>query len=277
MLKKIGYGILIAFDCALLLFVIWTMLDSFAISYGSEQVAVANMVVVGQQDLHSYTVSSAAFPIEPTRVVALPIGNSRYDFYTKIINENKQWRADFTYKFVYGGGETEELQGYIHPNEAKPVSVLAQEISTAPGQAEFVITDVNWYRVNAHTIRDYDIWYGDRTNFEIETEGFEKDTRFEGETFGRTTFTIKNKSPFSYYNPRFHVLLKRGSAVVGVNRTTLTSLDSGKEEVVTINWFGTLPAVSSVEVIPEINFFDLDSYKPLVGESPIDTRLRVFR
>ena len=63
---------------------------------------------------------------------------------------------------------------------------------------------------------------------------------------------------------------------MGVNRTTLSALESGDEIEVAVNWFGSLPSVSSVEVVPEINLFDLDAYKALQGESTRDTRTRVL-
>jgi hypothetical protein len=53
-------------------------------------------------------------------------------------------------------------------------------------------------------------------------------------------------------------------------------LDSGEEIDVGVNWFGTLPSVSKVEVIPEINIFDIDTYKSLAGETTRDTRTRVL-
>ena len=64
--------------------------------------------------------------------------------------------------------------------------------------------------------------------------------------------------------------------MVGVNRTSLSSLESGVEEEVTVNWFGTLPSVSEVQIVPELNIFDLEVYKPLQGESTRDTRTRVL-
>jgi hypothetical protein len=64
--------------------------------------------------------------------------------------------------------------------------------------------------------------------------------------------------------------------VVGVNRATLSELESGEATEVVLNWFGTLPSVSEVDVVVELNLFDLSIYKPLEGESTRDTRTRVF-
>ena len=114
-------------------------------------------------------------------------------------------------------------------------------------------------------------------HFTITDAQFFQETRFDGEVYGRSVFSLSNDTAFSYYDVGLFVLLKRGSAIVGVNKTTLSTLNSGEETDVTVNWFGTLPSVSQVEVIPELNIFDLGVYKPLMGETTRDTRTRVFR
>ena len=160
--------------------------------------------------------------------------------------------------------------------EEKSVAELAVESASPIQSASIIIENVRWHRVDHHAIPEYETWASDRLNFLISASSFEKETRFDGETYGRTTFTIENDTAYSYYDVGLFVLLLRGSSVVGVNRTTLSSLESGVDAEVTVNWFGTLPSVSQVQVIPELNIFDVEVYKPLQGESTRDTRTRVF-
>lgn len=275
-LKRSAIALFIAFDVVLLLFGGWHLLDAFAVSSGAEQNAVMRMVVLGQSDLRAYTDENAATDLEAGEGRVISIGNSRYDLYTTLLNPNDDWWAEFTYAFSSGDLTTDSRTGFILPSEEKSVVELAVE-STSPIQAAtLVIEDVTWHRVDHHAIADYETWASDRLNFLISASSFEKETRFDGETYGRTTFMIENDTAYSYYDVGLFVLLLRGSSVVGVNRTTLSSLESGVEAEVTVNWFGTLPSVSQVLVVPELNIFDVEVYKPLQGESTRDTRTRVF-
>lgn len=276
-LRRGGFALFIAVDAALMLLGGWHLLDAFAVSYGSEQNAVLRMVAYGQSDLHAYTAGNAANDLEQGEGRVISIGGGRYDLYTTLTNPNDDWWAEFTYSFTIGNESTDAQTGFILPTQEKPIVELALESASPIGSASLVIQDVRWHRVDHHAISDYSTWASDRLNFSISASSFEKETRFDGETFGRTTFTVENGTAFSYYDVGLFVLLLRGSSVVGVSRTTLSALESGIDTRVTMNWFGTLPSVSQVQVIPELNIFDLEVYKPLQGESTRDTRTRIFR
>jgi len=276
LLRRIGFGVFIAIDAAMLLFVSWTMLDSFAISYESEQRAVAEMVAYGQSDLHAYTAANAADDLEAGEPSVFSIGDNRFDLYTTIRNPNSDWWAEVMYYFVTAEGDSEVREGFILPNEEKPFVEIAFEAETPFFDAEIIVSEVMWHRVDHHAISDYDTWLADRISFEVEGAAFTKETNFEDEVYGQTAFSVTNDSAFSYYDPKLFILLKKGSSVSGVNRTTLSEINSGEEVEVSVNWFGTLPSVTSVEVLAEINVFDIDSYKPLDGETTRDTRTRVF-
>lgn len=255
LLRKIGYGVFICFDSLILLFVLWTMFDSFVVSYGSETRAVAEMVAYGQPDLRSYTIAESADQILQDNVRVFPIGNSRYDFYAEVANPNEDWWVEFKYQFLFDAGETIPETGFLLPGQQKPLISLAVTSQTSIQTAALQILDIEWHRIDHHTIFDYQTWQEDRLRFEIKDAAFSKETG--------TTFTVLNDTAFSYFEPVFYVVLKRGSAVVGVSRATVASLNSGESQEISLQWFGTLPSVSSVEVIADINIFDPDSYKQL--------------
>ena len=275
-LRRLGIILLATFDAVLLLFGAWHLLDAFAVSYDAEQNAVLRMVAYGQSDLRAYSVAHAADDLEQGDGRVISIGNGRYDFYTTITNPNDDWWAEFEYAFSLGDASTDVQTGFILPSQEKPIAELAVESVSPIQSAALQLQNVRWHRVDHHTVPDYSTWSSDRLNFLLSASSFENETRFDGETFGRTTFTIKNDTAFSYYDVGLYVLLLRGNSVVGVNRTSLSSLESGVEEEVTVNWFGTLPSVSEVQIVPELNIFDLEVYKPLQGESTRDTRTRVL-
>lgn len=275
MLRRILLGLLLSFDAILLVFVLWTFLDSFAISYGTEEREVAKLVAYGQEDLRSYTVANAASEITVNPVSIFSIGDQRQDFYTEISNPNDDWWAQFTYRFIHEGGSTSEEAGFLLPGQSKPVVALAVPTDTQVKGAVFELSNLKWHRINRHDISDYQTWQDDRLLMEITDAAFTRETGFAKEAFGRTTFKVYNRTAFGYHDPSFIVLLKRGTSVVGVNRATMKSIGPGERTEVSLNWFGTLPAVSSVEVVPDIDVFDPSVYQRLEGINSIDTRTQI--
>lgn len=274
LLRRLAYGSLMVVEGLLLLFVLWTMLDSFAVSYEDDEREVAKMVAYGQSDLHAYTLASAADPIITQPVLVFGIGDNRFDFFASLTNPNADWWVEFTYVFAFDAGRTTPQEGFLLPGQTKPVVSLAVTSQTSVREAQLELSNVRWHRIDHQVISDYPSWQEDRLRLEITGAAFSKETGFENDAFGRSTFTVFNHTAFSYFDPSFLVLLKRGSAVVGVSRTTVASLETGESQEISLNWFGTLPSVTSVEVIMDIHLFDPDVYKRLEGEQGIDTRAR---
>jgi hypothetical protein len=265
-LKKIGIGILIAFDAVLILFALWVYVDVFLLTSGKIERATAEMVVYNQADLRAFSVEHAADDLITKEVDVFPLGDNRYDLYTTLANPNDDWYATFRYAFVIGSTETDEQTGFILPSEEKPIVYLAYEAESRPTNARLALREIQWKRVDPHVISDYERWRNDRLGFEITNPAFSTELQIDAKEIGRATFEVKNATAFSYWEPAFYVLLMRGSAVAGVTRTTIDRFESGDAREVSVSWFGTLPAVSRVEIVPEINLFDPDVYMPLSGE-----------
>jgi len=277
LLKNIGLGLILVIDAVLVLVVVWGFLDSFGISYGKEQRAVAESVVYNQEDLRAYSVSRSAVALELGETRVFSLGDGRFDFYTDMQNSNEDWWAEFTYRFTYEGGETKQATGFILPNSSKPIAELAVSSATLLRDVNFVLTQTVWHRVDHKLIKDYPSWQTDHLNFLVENPTFSQETNIGDKTIGRTSFSVTNKTAFTYYKPMFVILLKKGSSVVGVNRVMLETLQTGETQNVDVNWFGTLPSVSQVEVLPDVNIFDPAVYEAPSGTSTIDTRLLPVR
>ena len=276
-LRRLGYGVFIAVDAIVLLFALFHLMDAFALSYDQEQRVVYEMVVQGQSDLRSYTLANKADDLERSEVRVISIGSDRYDLYATLLNPNDDWWAEFTCMFNTDLGATESVSGFILPGEEKPIVKFAYESTIPVTTAELTIGEITWHRVDHHLIPDYETFASEHLNLIVENAQFTKEVNANNDAYGRSSFTVTNKTAYSYYEPTFYVLLKRGSSVVGVNRATLSELESGESKDVVLNWFGTLPSVSEVEIVLELNVFDLSIYKALEGESTRDTRTRVFR
>lgn len=277
LLRRIGYSVFIVVDALILLFALYHLLDAFALSYDQEERVVYQMVVQGQSDLRAYTLANNADDLEAGEARVISIGSDRYDFYVTLLNPNDDWWAEFSYTFNTDLVVTESATGFILPSQEKPIVQFAYESTVPVTSAVLVLSEVTWHRVDHHLIADYETFASEHLNLTIENAQFTQEIDTNNDSYGRSSFTVTNNTAYSYYEPTFYVLLKRGSSVVGVNRATLSELESGDVENATLNWFGTLPSVSEVEVVLELNLFNLSIYKPLEGESTRDTRTRVFK
>jgi hypothetical protein len=277
-LRRLVLGVFIAFDVILISYGGWHLLDAFAISYGADQVALAEMVAYGQGDLHAYTVANAAVDLEKGEELIFSAGSGRYDLYTTLTNPNYDWWAEFTYHFATGtDNENVELhEGFILPGDTKPVVEISMRSDAPVNDVSLILDEVRWHRIDHHVISDYPQWISDRMSILVEDAEFTKETRYDDQVFGRTSFTVSNYSVYSYHSPVLYVLLKKGDSVVGVNKTTMNDIENGGSEDIVLNWFGFLPSVSDVEVIVELQLFDNDIYKALGGGNTRDTRTRGF-
>ncbi len=274
-LRRLGLFLFACVDGLILLFVIWTFADAYLVSYADETQATLEMVAYGQTDLRSFSLSNAAKDLKTSTAIAVPSVEGKFDFYTTVTNPNNDWWAEFSYSFSSTAGETEPQHAYALPGVEKPLVAYATVSSATPRSVSLEITDLVWHRIDHHDTGDVAVWTGDRLQMQVNDPVFDR-IEIEGETIGRVTFSLTNNSAFSYYDPTITVMLTRGPAVVGVTGTVLHSIDAGETQDISLNWFGTIPAVTQVEVFPDVNPFDIASYKPLQGESTEDTRTRVL-
>ncbi len=274
-LRKLGLAFGVAIGGLLTVFGLWTFTDSFLIGGEAERVDVARMAIVGRE-LNAYSLATAAKDLETSVITVLPSSTGKFDFATTLTNPNTDWWATFTYTFQVGDINTPVEHGYILPDEEKPLLALAAPFASAPSNAEGQISNLVWHRVDKRVTGPYEAFAKDRLAIEITNRLFSTDVQLDGKPLGRVSFTAENHTAFSYYDLTLTIILRRGTSIVGVNRTTLSSLEAGQNQEVAVNWFGPLPSASEVQVIPEVNIFDLSSYKPLAGETSEDVRTRVF-
>lgn len=275
-LWQAALGVFFVLDFALVAFAGWTFLDSFAVSYAQERLAVAEMVAYGQEDLNARTRAEAAAPLEPGATTVLGLEDGAVDAYAPVVNPNQDWWAEITYVFRAGEATTPSKTTFILPGKEKHLAAFNTKELAGARTAELEIQETVWRRVDRHITKDPATWLEDRLSMEIKDAAFRTDIPLEGKTIGRASFTVKNTTAYSYYDVPFVILLRRGSSVVGINGTSIASLDAGATQEVSVNWFGALPSVSTVEVVLDLNPFDLETYKPLTGETTEDTRSRVF-
>jgi len=264
------------FDVGLILFSCQILFDAFLgpSSLGEEQAVIALASAQGQSQRHAFVRAHAARPLVSGDPLLFPVRVSQADLYASLTNPNNDWYAYFRYWFVTSDGETKASDGFILPQEEKPLIELGTTFtSSKPSVQSLRIGSVRWYRLPRSIRGRYESWQGERIGFLIRHPSFSKDVLIGKETVARVSFLVSNQTAYGYRTPSFVVLLVRGSSVVGVSRATLSFLRAGEEREVSVHWTGPLPTVSRVRVVTDVDPFRADSYLS-AGEGTSGTSLR---
>lgn len=190
-------------------------------------------------------------------------GKGRYDFSGKIFNSSPNWRAEFTYDFLVDGVARPEQNGFILPGEEKYISDLGVTAASKPRSATLEIKNLKWQRIDAHEISDYPAWQDERLNFPVTDLKFTPAAVGENIPISRASFTVRNASAFGFWDVGFMLFLYRGSSIASVNYITLSEFRSGQIRPVEVSWFETLPSITQVKVVPEVNIFDPKVFMPV--------------
>lgn len=277
-LKRVGLLIWLTVDVILIaLFVLSLVLylvtgarnDRHLISSIAEDIGV----------MHEVSSARSASPLSLEGETVISLGDGEYDFYAEVENPNARWYATFTYQFTSSQGDTEWYEGSVMPLERRPVFVIREPFSTRPSGAQLELDNVVWHRVDAGEVQDIDLWLQERNAFDVQDASYTFDLELDGEEIPRTSFSITNNTPFSYWDPQFVLLIERAGRVAGLNVVTLSNFASGETREVDVNWFGAVPSSGTVRVVPNINYFDSSVYmsSQVQGETDIRDTLQDAR
>jgi len=262
LLKKIFIGFLIFLNVIFWGYGLYGLVNYYLIEGPIFDRAMRNL----SQSINYGAINAAAQPksLEIGTTTIFNSGTGRYDFVAKILNPNSGWRAEFTYDFLTDGVARADKNGFILPGEEKYFLDLGAEAKSKPRQAVLEVKNLRWQRIDAHEIPDYAAWRDARLNFVFENVKFSPaaiaDTTIP---VSRASFGAKNISAFSFWAVGFDVLLYRGSSLAAVNYITLEEFRSGQNRPVEVSWFESLPSITQVKVIPEVNIFDQKVFMPV--------------
>lgn len=228
---------------------------------------VRSMATIAQNagDLRDASLARAADPLVLGDVRVLVRDAGSYDVYATVENANNEWYVTFDYSFT--DVDAAPQRATVMPGETAYVLALGIEAAARPSGAQLKIEHEVWTRVDRHTVPDTAEFLVAHSNFALSEAAYAVDVALEKDTVGRSVFTLTNNTAYSYYDPEFVVLLKRGGTVVGVNTVTVPKLKAGESREVSVHWFGTAPTSASVEAVPSINYFDEETYMDPEGES----------
>lgn len=224
---------------------------------------LARQIVQTDVASHEYieTVSPQDLSYSPAGV--LKANGKKYDFFAQIDNPNERHWAAFDYYFLVGGRETGRVRGFIFPKESKYLMALAEEFSAKPTSAQFKVENISWRRLDSHIIPDWEEYRLKRLNIAVSDVQFLPGSASglaEKIDLNHLKFGVANNTAYNYWEVGFLILLQTGANVVGVNRYALSEFMSGEKREVTIAWLASLPQISKVSVVPEVNIMDEGAY-----------------
>ena len=261
LLKKIFIGFLISLCAIFWGFGLYGLINYYFIEGPSFNLAMREL----SRGIDYSAINSALQPkgVEIGATTIFSSGKGRYDFVGKIFNSSANWRAEFTYDFLVDGVARPEKNGFVLPGEEKYIFDLGVSAEAKPRSATLEIKNLKWKRIDAHEIPDYAAWQGDRLNFPVTDLKFTPAAVGENIPISRASFIARNATAFGFWDVGFAIFLYRGSSVASVNYVTLEEFRSGQNRPVEVSWFETLPSITQVKVVPEVNIFDPRVFMPV--------------
>ncbi len=267
--KRVGIGVLIALEILVGLIGLWQFVDYYVFDYVEEQRLIDSLLASPEQ---LYTLAREQAPLDI--VVAPPVvlaSGSGYDVLSFATNENEGWVARLTYHMRLGDVPQKTEQVILLQGEKAPL-VLFEVEGARPRNPDIVVENVEWYRIDTTRIPFPVQWKEERLHVEAQNVEHDDQFRIGSKTFGRTTFSLANKSGYGYYEMDVFVVLRRGGAPVAVNRTVVSDVLPREVRPIQINWFDTTPRATDVEMFPRVNLFDPSVYRPESVEASVDVR-----
>lgn len=270
-LMRLGFALAVIADVAMVAFFAFVIIgyvvsDSFAElrSAGGFDDNIAAMHAIAKGSDAQQLVLGSAKVLQGTA--------TSYDFYATVKNTNTDWYATFTYSFSAGSTTSRTEDGFVMPGENKYLLSLGTRAENRPSSPSITLENIVWHRINHHDAPDVAVWLAEHGSFLLTTPTYAADIALANEKIGRTTFTVTNASPYSYWAPQFNVILERAGAVVGVSRATLSQFIAGEVRNAEVRWYGEIPLTATATVAPNVNFFDESSYMSPQGTQGIDPR-----
>lgn len=195
-------------DVALIIFFIVNVIVYIVSGSFTEQREIASIAANAGV---ANTIAQARMPesLVVDEVKILSRGDATYDLYATVENPNDDWIATLTYVVEYGQDAPKEKEAVILPMQEQYLLELNAEASSRPSGAELVVKDVTWERVDRHEVTDIPEFLTEHANFVVQSAEYAADVTVEQESIARSMFTVKNATPYTYYEPTFVVLLKK--------------------------------------------------------------------
>lgn len=235
-------------------YVVFSLVFAFGVEYLQDRQIASDVVNDRFVNLQGIRELTSPKDIVKENISTLASAGERIDILARVRNPNKKWLATFDYYFETDKGPSQSYKSFLAPAQSK----LLLDLDVPAGSfKELKITNLVWTRD-----LNYSELVSERERFTFSEAEFVNRGEGSATAGDRAVFTITNNSNFNFYKPVFQVLLKNGTAIVGVQTLTIDRILSGQSYPVDIRWFEDVSNVTDIEVIPDINYRDQKVYLP---------------
>lgn len=261
-LRQVGYGSLIGFSLLTWGYGLWTLFDTYALSYPKEH-AYTNRIAKTTLTPDAYALA-APQPAQLGGALALTSGNARQQsLYAPVSNPNTLWWASIQYRFRDGSIETPLRETILLPGDARFLTELGWDGSSLSHPALSIVS-TDWRRIDPALVNgDYETFKQEHNTLLIQKPTYQSDLVINDKKLGRSTFTIQNPSGFSYRNTEFLTILYSGETIIGMNKQVLPYIPPGMMQDFSLVWPENPTNVTKTEVKIFIPYLDPETFTPL--------------
>ncbi len=236
--------------------------------------AYKTSILINSSNTHAQLANRAPVNIVMGSVQSVATGSEgEYDLFVQIENPNARHAVEFTYSFSHGEGETEERTGFLNPKETAYM-LASRATKGKPKSPMLNVKEEKWIVIPEKEVANVDEWSKERGEFSVANIVFARDIAYTESLVSRSTFTITNHTPFSYWEPTFTVRIFRGSVLLGIAEVTAAKFKAGESRNIDMRWFGELPQTATVVVTPRIPYYAERAYMNPEASTTQDGRSR---
>lgn len=259
--KRLGYGLFIAVTALLWGYVLWSLLDAFAISYPREK--RIQQIISGNEHLIGTIDAAKPGSIQPTTVELFNATDGRQDFLVQISNPNPLWWAEFDYRFDVDGEQTPAIKGYVLPTQQRYLTQLGWKGKTRAANAQLIVENLRWHRLDPRAVNgNYNAYLAQRMRLSFDNLKYNKDIVVGTQTVGQSTFALNNPSGFGFWDAELTIILYRADVPIAVTVINAKEVKPNETRPMAVNWFENLSAISKTEIQTNVNVLDAKAFLP---------------
>jgi hypothetical protein len=251
-----------------LLTVVATVLWTYSLYYFSHYLLVGSRL----DHLNEATVSDTPRAVEQRKLLsglsygfiqAVNLGRDSYSLIGKLASTNQSNWAVLDYYFLVDGQPLGTSTSYILPSSEKYLTSIIDDQTLSPSSVQLIVTNLRWSKIDYHQIENWNQYKADRLSFVV------LDKKFIGASQSQLSdrlpvntlsFNINNRTAYSFREAPLQIILYSGSEVIYVKDYTINNFYSKERKDITISLIGSLPNVTRIDIVPEINILDPETY-----------------
>lgn len=257
LLRKILIWCLTAWSIISLTYGVGYFVYYLIFGYSQDQ-QIYNSLVLDTPNYDSLKAYYKPQDLQVQNVQVFDSAKDKFDFVAPAYNPNERWVASITYKFKYGGGETESRQTIILPGEKRPIIFFGQT-AAAPGSVQLVLEKVDWQNISRHEVPDIAQFMKDRLQFRFDDFKFISAGSVNS-LASAVQFTLYNDSAYNYLRPEFYVELRNDNGVQGYLYFIEDKFGRAEKRLVDLRSMVDNLDINDIAIYPMVNVFDRAQY-----------------